>query len=493
MFIKKNTRTHLHPSLLFVAMHNTQPLNCTWFNQTMHTTFSTKLLLSLFLFSLQQTTTDANANTNTNTNANANANENSHTSTPSTTSFCPDDYDVIHVDVDHVDVIHNAWMTTIPVYFLIDEGPAAAIRKFARREKIPASQVLTILTTWEEEHAEGHSTQPTQFKQRCISKPLTPTQYFFVEIGTSDFGTLHHQLFLDTAWSGIAVEPVVELLAALPSRPGLFKENAALGCANDATTTIIHRINRTMQRKLNLPHWVLGTGSLDSELSSSYKKQFPGYEQALSSATVPCMTWKALAEKWQFSRYRVGGGGNSENNAHHTHHHSHVIDVVKIDAEGMDLDIVSSMLDWYQYDEAAVVDKVDGSSGSTHHKMDLVGYPRQLVFEAAHQSVAGMTLASVLVRLDLVGYKCTKKRQDLECQLLPHSTERQFLSFPINIETETETGGTTPKVQLEILHVDASLESIVDDIDTFCKEHGISAANQADLLRVVQESTMVLE
>mmetsp|Transcript_70525 Transcript_70525/g.138654 ORF Transcript_70525/g.138654 Transcript_70525/m.138654 type:complete len:523 (-) Transcript_70525:104-1672(-) len=63
-------------------------------------------------------------------------------------------------------------------------------------------------------------------------RPAHVYEHFFVEIGTSDFGTLHQQLFLDARWGGLAVEPMQDLLERLPTRGGLYKHQAALQCGS---------------------------------------------------------------------------------------------------------------------------------------------------------------------------------------------------------------------------------------------------------------------
>ena len=82
-----------------------------------------------------------------------------------------------------------------------------------------------------------------------------------VEIGTSDFGTLHHQFYDDPMWEGVAVEPLAELLEALPLRPGLYAENAAFGCAAMGVEELtLYALDRETVA-IRAPHWALGTGT----------------------------------------------------------------------------------------------------------------------------------------------------------------------------------------------------------------------------------------
>ena len=115
---------------------------------------------------------------------------------------------------------HYGYTTSVPVYFKDDDDLDSVARDFLQTYLIDDLEATTLVRAMRQELSKE---EPVTW--RCAEPEL-----FFVEIGTSDFGTLHQQLYADPRWEGVAVEPLPELLHALPSRPGLFKENAAFGC-----------------------------------------------------------------------------------------------------------------------------------------------------------------------------------------------------------------------------------------------------------------------
>ena len=143
-------------------------------------------------------------------------------SSSTTTSWCNHGIRKIDVAIDPGRPENMGWETTVPVYFSTGDDLAAVARSFLRTYIIDKSAQPMLV-----KEMVGEVQQRKEPSRARCSEPGR----FFVEIGTSDFGTLHQQLYLEPEWEGVAVEPLHELLSALPSRPGLYKENAAFGCA----------------------------------------------------------------------------------------------------------------------------------------------------------------------------------------------------------------------------------------------------------------------
>ena len=160
---------------------------------------------------------------------------------------------------DDIDEIAKAFAQ---IYLLGDEGELAA-----RMKRELASTVDDSAVT---ENAPCMDPKPSRF---------------YVEIGTSDFGTLHHQFYDDPMWEGVAVEPLAELLEALPLRPGLYAENAAFGCAAMGVDELtLYALERETVARLGLPHWALGTGNNISRLGTPKFDKAPRMGRNLNSA-----------------------------------------------------------------------------------------------------------------------------------------------------------------------------------------------------------------
>ena len=242
---------------------------------------------------------------------------------------------------------------------------------------------------------------------------LTPTK-FYVDIGTSDFGTLHHQFYENPDWEGVAVEPLKELLSALPSRPGLFKENAAFGCSKGETELTLYALSRGAVAKLGLPHWALGTAcpSLD-DARKNFAHRHPGWIDALATHKAPCMSWSSLVAKYGLADRRV--------------------DILKTDAEGLDFAILDEILDWYHDTFPLLKERspqqcnqddrcVDSSSSSSssitagHSGENRGMWPAYIVFEA--WELEGPRYEAIMEKMAKAGYQCRREGvNDVHCKL----------------------------------------------------------------------------
>ena len=280
---------------------------------------------------------------------------------------------------------------------------------------------------------------------RPASAPVL--QNFFVEIGTSDFGTLHQQLFKDPAWGGLAVEPMEDLLSRLPTRGGLYKENAAMGCpAASGATATMRRVDPA-KLQYRAEHHELGTATLvdpnghndneEGEQQQQQQQQFP-----VEYLSVRCMTWNAIAARHGLTTLDGAYLAREFDSAGTADRRRLVLDkfpgqqrifVIKVDAEGSDAVILHEIIDWYEEAEQAIVEattgKKKGENSEGAHDAALwldaerrtlggVAWPLQIRFENwleestdkehDYDASYGLELVRAKSRLCYHGYNCSR-------------------------------------------------------------------------------------
>ena len=276
--------------------------------------------------------------------------------------------------------------TSVPVFFGADDDVDELSTSLVDLYLLDRKRMPVLAQAMRDELS---SAAPTE--ERCAE----PSK-FFVEIGTSDFGTLHQQLYTEPEWEGVAVEPLPALLDSLPSRPGLFKENGAFGCGaaaarsghtHDDESIVLYALDRASVERLGLPHWALGTGSLSLELARHTAKN-SDWSDALREFVVPCLSWAELAKMYGLPGQQQDQQGTRVR-----------VDVIKIDAEGLDFDIVDEILEWHE-----------------QHRLQRERWPGQICFEALRRS--GEQWESTMARLKAAGYECSPMGiQDIDCVL----------------------------------------------------------------------------
>ena len=272
------------------------------------------------------------------------------------------------------------------------DGALRALRTLAHRENLSqewADQTLSTLS------------DPDQTPVRCSTAAERARHgLFFIEIGSSDFGTRFEDFFFEPFAEGVAIEAVPELAEALPQRPGLFVENVAMGCGVGVTSIPFYHITREKVNALQLPRWALGTASFDESLAKSYEQQYPGFgwSNAVEQITVPCLTWHDLVDKYGISATPIvyHAAKEQKNTKLRT------LDLLKIDAEGADATILANALDWF-------------ASESAKSKL-APAWPTRIRWETAHKD-NDATTDHLHQRLLDIGYVCTfsKEDQDLDC------------------------------------------------------------------------------
>ena len=160
-----------------------------------------------------------------------------------------------------------------------------------------------------------------------------------------------------------------------------------------------------------MPHWALGTASFSLELARKHHhEKHPGWIEALKRVEVPCLSWAELAQRYGLGlpepSEAVDGqksdNGNSGNGSIITRRPKQRwkkrVDVLKIDAEGLDLDIVEEILEWHK-DQELGPDR----------------WPKQIRFETWKRQ--GERYDAVMAKLASHGYSCEVKEGDQDCVL----------------------------------------------------------------------------
>ena len=140
----------------------------------------------------------------------------------------------------------------------------------------------------------------------------------FIEIGTCDFRTLRH--LCDQGWEGVMVDPYQPFLNNISDHENLTKVSVAVG--PESKTTKYYKIKDVFLKNSELDY--RGMGSIDPKTPLLFDE----YKGKIESNDVEVITFDDLIS--------VSGIGTE-------------IDYLKVDAEGMDLEIIQS-IDFQKYD-----------------------------------------------------------------------------------------------------------------------------------------------
>ena len=136
----------------------------------------------------------------------------------------------------------------------------------------------------------------------------------FVEIGTSNFNTLRHLCY--KGWRGVMVEPIEIALNKIPDHENLIKVQGAID--KDFSIRTLTKLKDEYWDDKTIDRDYLGMASLhpDAELLTS---NF--YKDMIEQIEVGCVTFEFLMDQLGITE----------------------IDYLKIDAEGLDYDILSTI------------------------------------------------------------------------------------------------------------------------------------------------------
>jgi hypothetical protein len=336
-------------------------------------------------------------------------------------TFCPRDFFSFQAMLEGLPNEDSDYkFTAIPIFIHANEDQNAVLKAFTAHEGLNASASAQMVEraalergAWDLERAARKQGAGGPASD-CVdpARIAAHNKHFFVEIGSSDFGNLHQQLFLNTSWSGLAVEPMHELVSVLPHRPGLFKEQAALGCGAGVESLSMLGVTRANQQAFGLPRWSLGTGSVVSDVheQAAYENIYgEDWWAAVVRTEVRCLSWADLAAK---------------NNIHATCPVALPVDaddpsapyfnvnLLKVDAEYVDVLVLNELMDWLELAERG------------RSEDEVTVYPSHITFEI-FRDTEGLSDAlrerylmqdPLFDRLHLLGYECaTEGKSDVQC------------------------------------------------------------------------------
>lgn len=144
--------------------------------------------------------------------------------------------------------------------------------------------------------------------------------YNFIEIGTSDFGTLIEQATDETV--GLSIEPINIYLNRLPNKKNVTKVNCAVSDKDGKVP--LYYVSPEDINKYHLPSWLKGCNSIINPHPSTQKVlEEKNLQEILKTAEVDCYCWKTLVEKYKISS----------------------VDFLKIDTEGHDCYILDNIIE----------------------------------------------------------------------------------------------------------------------------------------------------
>lgn len=148
-------------------------------------------------------------------------------------------------------------------------------------------------------------------------KKISSSNFDFIEIGTSDFGSL---AITSPNEKGLLVEPIKYYLDNLPNNNNQIKANYALSDKNGKIKIFYVKPEDII--KHNLPNWVRGCNSIDKPHPTIKKLLGDNHDNIIQVDTVKCITWEKLIKEFNIKS----------------------IDYLKIDTEGHDYIILSEYL-----------------------------------------------------------------------------------------------------------------------------------------------------
>lgn len=141
----------------------------------------------------------------------------------------------------------------------------------------------------------------------------------FIEIGTSDFGTLIETC--DDSQFGISIEPIIEYLDSLPNKPNVLKLNCAI--SNVDSEVDVFYVDKNDIGMYGLPSWLRGCNSIlkPHESTVNVLKE-RNLEHLMTSKKCQAITWDTL-----ISTYNIES-----------------VEYLKIDTEGHDCYIIRNII-----------------------------------------------------------------------------------------------------------------------------------------------------
>ena len=141
--------------------------------------------------------------------------------------------------------------------------------------------------------------------------------YNFIEIGTSNFGTLIQKADDNTV--GLSVEPMTEYLQQLPNKKKVKKINCAISFDNQESNVNIFFISESKIKENSLPQWLIGCNSIND-----YHPQHHEYKHLVTVKEIKQIPIGKLFDDNDVTS----------------------VDILKIDTEGGDSKILTHLYDY---------------------------------------------------------------------------------------------------------------------------------------------------
>lgn len=195
---------------------------------------------------------------------------------------------------------------------------------------------------------------------------------FFIEIGVSNFETLHG--LLSQGWYGLMVEPLEDMFHSILEHPNLIKEKVALDTQDGFADFLVVKnpeIYTDPQGVLGMSSLVSSTGPLHDEM----------YNDKLKKIQVQTMRLDTLVTK----------------------HRIENIDLLKIDIEGKDVEV---LLDYSFKIKPTFIKFEHIHYSGTEYDASVAGFDQDTMTQKYNQ---------LLDRLREMGYMCWQEYSDVYC------------------------------------------------------------------------------
>lgn len=218
----------------------------------------------------------------------------------------------------------------------------------------------------------------------------------YIEIGTSDFETLVE--IMPENYKGLSVEPIVEYLNKLKTKPNNTKVNLAISDTDGSVK--IYYVAESDIRQYNLPDWVKGCNSINTPHPSVYsflKENFT--TDLISSREVDVLSFGSFVKQFAISS----------------------VDFLKIDTEGHDFKILRSMLNTQVRPK-----KIHFEANSLYSESEI----RQIILELESAGYHLTQRTSVDITMSLIDERYTSSKKPI----MILSTGRRLSYFKKTIE-----------------------------------------------------------
>ena len=190
-------------------------------------------------------------------------------------------------------------------------------------------------------------------------------KYDFIEVGTSNFGTLIETATADTR--GLSIEPIQYYLDQLPNPPGVKKLNCAISRTNQTEMLEVYYVPEDIIVKEQLPDWLKGCNAV-----GEYHFQHTALEieHLVQRQLVPCLPIGAVFDQ----------------------NHVSELDYLKIDTEGSDCAIMLHLAEYLK-------------------TQPVTRYPKRIMFESNELAVPAQ-VEQVKRKFIALGYRVAQAGYD---------------------------------------------------------------------------------